>query len=727
MSCDGLNATSQEEQGENGDDVARMGTRWQNRAALLEDLFETTSDLIQIFGVDGTLRLVNRAWCERMGYTEAEAIGRNVFDLIAPDCREQCQQVFGALLSGQSPQTIECAFINRHGRRLSLEGQVNVLFLAGVPVEVRGIFRDVSERKEAAEALQNLNTRLEERVRQRTRELELTQARLEEAQSLAVVGHWEMDLVHGDLHWSDEICRICGFDPETITPSYALFIEIVHPEDRPLLDSVYRQSMLSGQPCDLRYRLLLQDGSVRHIHARWITDLDADGRPIRSLGTSQDVTDFERAQRELLESEAKLRSLFDSSPLGLVLMEGGDRCSLVNAAFERISGLRSGPLQGKLQSDPADQGDPSCRPLQDLFQVGREALAGRNADTVIHHWQRPDGTSVAVQLRANGVPAVGDAAGSSMAWVQVEDIGSRLEAEDRLRLAARVFHSAAEGIFLTDPAGVIVDVNEALCRITGYGRHEMVGQTPRLFKSGLHSSDFYRQMWDSLEREGIWSGEIINRSRDGAAQDMLETISIVRDDQGAVANYVALLTDIRQLKTQQRQLERLALYDSLTGLPNRVLLAQAMERDIEAVQRTGGCIVVCYLDLDGFKQINDRHGHAAGDSLLQTLAQRMQQVLSPRDLVARLGGDEFVAVLHGIHVGQQRLPLLDRLLRVLVEPVAWNDQMLEITASIGVVFYSGDSGVLAPDQLLCSADQAMYAAKRQGKNRYCLASDTSAR
>jgi diguanylate cyclase (GGDEF)-like protein/PAS domain S-box-containing protein len=272
---------------------------------------------------------------------------------------------------------------------------------------------------------------------------------------------------------------------------------------------------------------------------------------------------------------------------------------------------------------------------------------------------------------------------------------------------------------------VIVDVNEALCRITGYDRQELLGQTPRLFKSGLHSADFYQQMWDCLDREGTWSGEIVNRARDGVAQDLLETISVVRDEQGAVANYVALLSDIRQLKGQQRQLERLALYDALTGLPNRLLLAQSMQRSMADARTNGGTLAICYLDLDGFKQINDRHGHAAGDSLLQTLAQRMQEIFPSPDVMARLGGDEFVAVLHGIQAGQRQLPLVERLLQVLVEPVIWNDLALEITASIGVTFYSGASGPQEADQLLRIADQAMYEAKCQGKNRYCLVPDVA--
>ena len=691
---------------------AGLGSRRAARAELLQDLFDTTSDLIQICGADGTLRLVNRAWCEHLGYAEAEVIGRPVFDLIAPDCREHCRQLFQELLDGQAAQPIHCVFLSRQGRRLTLEGQLDVVWVDGAPGELRGIFRDVSERREAEQALQQLNATLEARVRERTRELDITKARLEEAQALASVGHWEMDLRTGALHWSDEICRICGLDPHTAVPDYGLFIEQVHPEDRGMLEAAYQQSLQTREPCDLRYRLRRTDGSLRQIHARWTTDFDAHGQPLRSIGTSQDVTDFEQSQRDLQDSEDKLRSLFESSPAGLVLVEGGERFGLTNPAFLRISGL----TQAQVLDPPADR--PLPTPLQDLRRLSQELEAGRAPATAIRHWPGPDGGSIVVQLQASAVRAEAEPDRPALVWVQVDDISERLAAEDNLRLAAKVFHSAAEGIFLTDADGVIVDANEALCRITGYGRAELLGQTPRLFKSGMHPADFYQQIWASLGRDGVWSGEIVNRARDGSMQDMLETIGVVRDEQGALTHYVALLSDIRQLKEQQRQLERLALYDALTGLPNRVLLAQRLDQSLALLGRSGASMAVGYLDLDGFKEINDQHGHSAGDSLLQTLAQRMRMVLSPGDFVARLGGDEFVLILQGLQPAQQQLPSVQALLDRLVEPVVWNGLVLEITASIGVVLQSAQSGDVTPDQLLRRADQAMYEAKRQGKNRY---------
>lgn len=364
------------------------------RLSLLVDLFDSTSDLIQVFGVDGRLRLVNRSWCEHFGYNEKEAIGRNVFDLIAPDCQEHCRGVFQALLSGQLSQPIECAFIGRDGQRLSLEGQINVVFEDGTPVEVRGIFRDVSARQQAERALEQANALLEDRVRKRTEELEITKARLQEAQYLASVGHWEMDLVSGALHWSDEICRICGFDPREVTPSYGLFIETVHPDDRALMEAAYQQSLMTREPYELRYRLLLRDGAVRYVHARWVTTFDGEGQPIRSMGTSQDVTDLERVQRDLRVSEDKLRGLFDCCPMGLVLIDQHQGFSLINPSFYRISGLKADAFV----ASHADQALP--HQLSDVLRAGEMARSSEDANIAItSQWQGAEGGIVTVNNR----------------------------------------------------------------------------------------------------------------------------------------------------------------------------------------------------------------------------------------------------------------------------------------------------------------------------------------
>jgi diguanylate cyclase (GGDEF)-like protein len=224
-------------------------------------------------------------------------------------------------------------------------------------------------------------------------------------------------------------------------------------------------------------------------------------------------------------------------------------------------------------------------------------------------------------------------------------------------------------------------------------------------------------MWRDLLEEGYWHGEIWNRRKNSEVYPEMLTISAVRDIQGATQHYVALFSDISPIKEYQKRLEHSAYYDVLTGLPNRVLLADRLRQGIAQTRRRGQGLAVAFLDLDGFKGINDQHGHEAGDQLLIALATRMKQALRESDTLARIGGDEFVAVLldlGGIEASEQ---ILTRMLEAAAEPVHIGDLVLQVSASLGVTFYPQTEDIEA-DQLIRQADQAMYQAKLAGKNRY---------
>ncbi len=295
----------------------------------------------------------------------------------------------------------------------------------------------------------------------------------------------------------------------------------------------------------------------------------------------------------------------------------------------------------------------------------------------------------------------------------------KVRAEERLQLSARVFTHAREGIVVTDAQQRIVEVNAMFTQITGYSREEALGQNPRtLLQSGRHSDEFYIARKQTLLEQGFWTGEVWNRRKNGEVFAEMLTISLVRDADGAPQNYVALFTDITPMKEHQRQLEHIAHFDSLTNLPNRVLLADRLQNALVQCQRRGHSVAVVYLDLDGFKAVNDQHGHGVGDELLVTLAQRMRSVLRETDTLARIGGDEFVAVLADLLTVQEIEPVLQRLLKAASAPVDVDALSLQVSASIGVTVYPQDKA--EADLLLRHADQAMYVAKQAGKNRYHL-------
>lgn len=288
--------------------------------------------------------------------------------------------------------------------------------------------------------------------------------------------------------------------------------------------------------------------------------------------------------------------------------------------------------------------------------------------------------------------------------------------EADLQMAASVFRHAREGIMIADAGGSIIDVNDTFTHITGYDRSEAIGQNPRILQSGRQDSDFYAQMWATISERGHWSGEVWNRRKNGEIYAEALTISAVRDSNKVAKNYVALFTDVTATKEQQRQLEHSAHYDALTGLPNRVLLADRLRQAMLHSQRRNQALAVVYLDLDGFKSVNDMHGHAVGDELLVALAHRMKSALRDGDTLARIGGDEFVAVIVDLEQPDDCEIVLDRLLQAAADPVLIDGHVLKVSASIGVT-QSPQDGADA-DQLMRHADQAMYIAKLGGKNRF---------
>jgi diguanylate cyclase (GGDEF)-like protein/PAS domain S-box-containing protein len=290
----------------------------------------------------------------------------------------------------------------------------------------------------------------------------------------------------------------------------------------------------------------------------------------------------------------------------------------------------------------------------------------------------------------------------------------RQQTESRLRLAASVFDNANEGICITDAAQRIIDVNPTLCQLTGYSRETLLGQTPRAFQSGRQDPAFYQAMWQAIQRDGHWHGDLWNRHRKGEYYAVRLTVSAVRDAAGSVSHYIGIMVNITDYKQHVAQLERVAHFDALTGLPNRLLLADRLRQAIAHTQRGDTFLAVCYLDLDGFKPINDQCGHETGDRVLAEVGRRLDACLRGGDTVARLGGDEFVLLLSGLHRHDEYETTLHRVLDEMRAPLKFDGQSFHISASIGVALCPRHG--TDQDELLRQADQAMYLAKQAGKN-----------
>lgn len=286
------------------------------------------------------------------------------------------------------------------------------------------------------------------------------------------------------------------------------------------------------------------------------------------------------------------------------------------------------------------------------------------------------------------------------------------------QLAATVFDNSYEGIMITDANDCIIDVNPAYSRITGYQRTEVLGLSPAMLQSERTSPECQAKMQQALKQEGFWRGEIWNQRKNGETFPQMLAIAAVPDEEGQVKNYVSVFSDISLLKAHEEELNRIANYDSLTGLPNRRLLRDRLKQAMAQAQRHGKLLAVCYLDLDGFKPINDCYGHETGDRLLVILSQRLQSNLRGNDTLARLGGDEFVLLIGELNAAEECDYALSRTLQELSQPYDLGDAVVTVSASIGVTLYPLDDA--DGDTLLRQADHAMYRAKQLGKNRYQL-------
>lgn len=508
---------------------------------------------------------------------------------------------------------------------------------------------------------------------------------------------------------NEAACRMLGYAREELCGQPLSLIQAEFTADA--LRAAADRVLASGQASfETRYRR--KDGSVFDIQLN-VRVLNIKGRELL-VSVWRDITQHRQSATALRESLLLLRSVTDSSLDAIISMDQDGRVMTWNHRAEVIFGYTEEQAAGREVAElivPAAYREAHRQGVARFIKTGSSnAIIGKRTEIQA---MRADGSEFPVEItvsapRWNEMQVFG---------AYVRDITERKQAEEKRQLAASVFTHANEAITITAPDGTIIDVNDAFTRITGYSRAEVLGKNPRILSSGRQGPTFYAEMWHSLTENGHWHGEIWNRRKSGEIFAERLTISAVRDAQGATQHYVGLFSDITILKEHEKQLEHIAHYDALTTLPNRVLLADRLRQGMAQTQRREQRLAVACLDLDGFKAINDLHGHEAGDQLLIGITAHMKEALREGDTLARIGGDEFVAVLLDLNDVAGSMPLLARLLAAASEPVLLGERSLQVSASLGVTFYP-QTEVMDPDQLLRQADQAMYQAKLAGKNRY---------
>jgi len=423
-----------------------------------------------------------------------------------------------------------------------------------------------------------------------------------------------------------------------------------------------------------------------------------------------DITDRKRAEGKLAYTNALTNAAFESTANGILVVDKTGKISRFNQKFIDIWKV---PKELHIVDDDT---------LMLKHATSQLANPDEFYSKVINLYDHPEASSQDLVILADGrylerysQPVRIDQEIVGRFW-SFHDCTERKIAEDKIRLMAQVFEHSGEAIVITDQTNSILAVNSSFSRHTGYSQAEVIGKNPNILKSGKENKEFYANMWEQLTKNDYWQGEIGDKRKDGSCYPKWLAISVVRDDEGTITNYIGCFTDITERKQAELEIEHLAHHDHLTKLFNRFSLLERLSQVLELAKRSGSSLALLFIDVDRFKNINDSLGHHVGDLLLSQIAVRLLESVRSADIVARFGGDEFVVVLPQIQSGIAVVPFVAKIQHVLSQPYILEGNKLYITPSIGISVFPHDGETT--DDLLKNADLAMYHAKANGRNNY---------
>lgn len=485
----------------------------------------------------------------------------------------------------------------------------------------------------------------------------------------------------------------------------------VHVDDRTQIAVAIESAISTGTGFRRRLRLRGRSGDYVWHLLDGIVRLDTEGAVVGLIGVCSDIT---RQVREDAEAELLGRHFVDLLPhsnLVALALDNRGRSMFYNRALSEVLGCPPSELaQMQILARFLDHQHVSL--TETVFSQGKHVDAPP-APFESEYIEGRDGRHVfswhAIPLR--------DYAGQPSGLILIaEDITERRLAEERLRLTSCVFESTDLAMIVTDVRGTILSANQAFCRLTGYGVEEAIGGNPRMLQSGRHDSSFYGAMWQAIQDQGRWSGEIWDRRKDGSVYPKFLSINALRNEAGVLTHYTGVFYDISERKAVEEKLDHLAHFDALTELPNRLFLLDKLSQACHATASGRQSFAVLFLDLDHFKQVNDTLGHDAGDDLLRKSAQRLREAIRSHDVAARIGGDEFIVLLNDIKDEENAAMVAQKIIEAFCTPFVISSQQVLVTTSIGIALCPDHAG--DPQTLLHLADQVMYRAKAAGRNSY---------
>jgi len=666
---------------------------------LYRGLLEDQTETICRFKADGSLLYVNDAFCKLLGKSREALLGLSWHPSVWDEDLPLVNAKLATLSPGNPVVTIENRIIAVHGEirwgqfvnRAFFDGQGDLL-------EIQAVGRDITEQKLSEAANAELYTRLA-KISSRVPGV-IYQYKLRSDGSSCFP------------YASEAIRDIYRVTPEAVQDDASAVFAILHPDDYAGVADSIRQSAATLEPWQQEYRVRFTDGCVRWLYGNAVPRNASDGSVIWD-GFITDITERKLLEDRLRVSAQELQDLYDRAPCGYHSID-------VNGVFTNINdtelawlGCGRNELVGKKRISEFMTAESKER-----FKVTfPQFIAAGHIENVEFELVGKNGAIRQVSANAT---AINDSVGNFVKSRSVlHDISELKKIHNELMLLT----AEQQAMLDNELVGIVkvrnrhtIWINSAMERIFGYGEGELDGQPNRMLYLNERSyQEVGAAAYPILKAHGVYRTQLKMRRKDGEVIWIdLNGMQLPGDSRDSVW----MLLDITASKRYEEEIERIAFHDVLTGLPNRKLITDRLKQALALAKRNQHPLAVCYLDLDGFKPVNDQYGHAAGDKLLIEIARRIQEAVRVNDTVGRLGGDEFVLLLTGLKQIDEYRPVLQRVIDAINAPFSIGQRLVSVGASIGVALFARDGD--NPDMLLRHSDQAMYQAKKSGRNRVCL-------